>query len=296
MKTIKLSNDWLFLIVTGIGWGGSISLTKIAAESDYHPMTLVFWQLVIATIALMGWMKAKRIKLPLSTGHLMFYTIAGVLGTALPNSLAYYIAPNLPAGVISISYAFVPMMTFALAVLLRVESFNFLRLFGVALGFIAILLLIIPNASFSGAIGPFWVLLVILAGFCYSCESVYAKRFMPEKDHPLTILTGMTVASLLIVSPIMLAGNISFAIQNFLSTTELALILSSLIHVGCYAGYLHLVRQTGAIFASQVAYIVTLSGVFWGMLIFSETYSVWTWGALAMAVAGLALVRPRKTG
>lgn len=294
MNNQKALTGWLFLIIAGVGWGASISLTKIAADSGYRPITLVFWQLVIAVVVLLIWLAVSRIRLPLSTRHLGFYFVAGILGTTLPDSMAYYIAPNLPAGIISIVYALVPTMTFCLAVLFRCEQFNLRRFAGVLLGLCAILLLVVPDFSLPSSGSMFWIFLLVLTGFCYAAESIFAIFYMPEKDHPLTMLTGMTIIALIVIIPIMLVSNISFDIQNFLGKSEYALIASSILHVGCYASYLYLIRHTGVIFASQVAYIVTLSGVLWGILIFSESHSLWTWAALATAIAGLTLVRQSR--
>ena len=47
-------------------------------------------------------------------------------------------------------------------------------------------------------------------------------------------------------------------------------------------------------FASQIAYVVTGSGVALGMLIYDERHSPWVWAALALMFAGLALVRPKR--
>ncbi len=294
MKNRNPLINWLFLIIAGAGWGGSISLTKIAADSGYHPITLIFWQLIIAIAILVAWLMANRIRLPTSPKHLIFYTIAGILGTALPDSLAYFIAPHLPAGIISIVYALVPMMTFTLAVILRSERFELTRFVGVLLGLSAILLLVAPAFDLQPTSSPLWVFLLVLACFCYSIESIFAIFYMPAKDHPLTILTGMSIAAIIIILPIMLAAGIPFSIQNFLGKSEWALILSSFIHVGAYAGYLYLIRHTGAIFASQISYVVTLSGVLWGIIIFTESHSLWTWAALATAMVGLGLVRQQQ--
>lgn len=293
MKDKRAITNWLFLLAAGAAWGGSISLTKIAADSGYHSITLLFWQLCISIVFLLGWLFYNRITLPLTPGHLVFYVLAGMLGSAVPDSLAYFIAPNLPAGVISIVYALVPMMTFALAVLFRSEKFELIRFAGVLLGFIAILLLVAPEFGERPAGSVFWILLLVLAGFCYAAESVFATFYMPQKDHPLTILTGMSIAALVVVTSLMFARDIPFTVQKLLGKSEWALIVSSFIHVAAYAGYLHLLRHTGAIFASQIAYIVTLTGVFWGMLVFTESHSLWTWASLAVAIAGLALVRQR---
>lgn len=285
---------WIVLLVAGSGWGASISLTKIVASSGYDPLTLLFWQLVISATILLARLTVKRTALPLTGHHLVFYAFAGTLGTSLPDALAYIIAPNLPAGVISIVYALVPMMTFALAIALRAERFDLIRFAGVLLGLAAVALLTVPQIDPRAPVSPIWVFLLVLAGFCYACESVFAIFFMPETDNPLTLLTGMTLAALVFVTPMLLARGTSFAIRQFLGLPEAALILSSAIHVACYAGYLHVLRHKGAIFASQTAYIVTLSGVLWGMVIFTESHSAWIWLALLSSLAGLALVNRKK--
>ena len=61
-----------------------------------------------------------------------------------------------------------------------------------------------------------------------------------------------------------------------------------------YTGYIWLVGRAGAVFASQVAYVVTLGGVLLSALFLGERYSAWVWSALALMIAGLALVQPRR--
>ena len=62
-----------------------------------------------------------------------------------------------------------------------------------------------------------------------------------------------------------------------------------------YGGFYYLVVRAGPVFASQTAYIVTLSGVLWGMVIYGETHSAWVWASLVVMFIALALVRPRET-
>ena len=51
---------------------------------------------------------------------------------------------------------------------------------------------------------------------------------------------------------------------------------------------------------SQVAYVVTLTGLFWGWALFGERHSGWVWLATAVILAGVVLVtwpaRPRGSG
>ena len=52
-------------------------------------------------------------------------------------------------------------------------------------------------------------------------------------------------------------------------------------------------QKAGAVFAAQVSYLVTGTGLLWSMAILGERYSLWVWGALAVVFAGLFLVQPR---
>jgi drug/metabolite transporter (DMT)-like permease len=53
------------------------------------------------------------------------------------------------------------------------------------------------------------------------------------------------------------------------------------------------VGRAGPVFAAQVSYLVTLFGVTWAMLFLGEGYSALVLAALALMLAGLALVQPR---
>jgi drug/metabolite transporter (DMT)-like permease len=74
---------------------------------------------------------------------------------------------------------------------------------------------------------------------------------------------------------------------------ELAISLSSVLHVAAYVGYVWLVGVSGAVFAAQLAYLVTGFGVVWSMLLLGESYAATVWAAMALILVGLALVQPR---
>ena len=52
---------------------------------------------------------------------------------------------------------------------------------------------------------------------------------------------------------------------------------------------------SGPVFASQCAYVVTLAGVLWGILIYGEAHSTWVWASLVVMIIALSLVRPRDS-
>ena len=65
-------------------------------------------------------------------------------------------------------------------------------------------------------------------------------------------------------------------------------------HALVYTGYVWLVGRAGSVFAAQVGYPVTATGVLWAMLILSETYSPYFWAAAALILGGVFLVQPRQ--
>jgi len=68
-------------------------------------------------------------------------------------------------------------------------------------------------------------------------------------------------------------------------------------HMIAYTGYLWLLGRAGAVFTSQVAYIVTLTGVITSIVFLGERYGALLWIAVALMLLALALVKPvNKSG
>jgi drug/metabolite transporter (DMT)-like permease len=73
----------------------------------------------------------------------------------------------------------------------------------------------------------------------------------------------------------------------------LALALSSALHALLYATYVWLAATAGSVFAAQSSYLVTGAGMLWAMALLGERPAPTVWLALAVMLAGVALVQPR---
>ena len=82
--------------------------------------------------------------------------------------------------------------------------------------------------------------------------------------------------------------------ETGLETVEWAIVGMATISVTAYSMFIYLIAHAGPVFASQTAYVVTFSGVFWGMVIFDEQHSVWIWASLVVMLVALMLVTPRN--
>lgn len=59
-----------------------------------------------------------------------------------------------------------------------------------------------------------------------------------------------------------------------------------------YGMFFYSIKTAGPVFASQCAYVVTISGVIWGIIVFSEQHTVWVWTSVIVMLFGLVLVNP----
>ena len=284
---------WLCLIAIGLMWGSTQLFSKLVVNAGHHPVGIAFAATALGAAILTVAMWVRGIALPLSRRHLVFYAICGLTGTALPNTVSYAAMAHLPVGVMSIVLATVPMLTFLAAVLFRLERPELRRAIGLGCGTVAVLLLVVPDASLPGAGDALWVALALITGASYTVENIYIAKAQPADCSPFQTLCGLFWAALLMLTPVTMLSGTWYETSGF-GLVELWLVAMTVMHIFAYGGFVWLIAQAGPVFAAQVAYVVTLSGVALGMLALGETHSAWVWLSLALMLAGLALVQPRE--
>ncbi|MEM9439151.1 MAG: DMT family transporter [Pseudomonadota bacterium] len=286
--------SWVLLIAAGSIWGMTFSLAKFATAGGMHPIGLNFWQSLLGFIFLRLYLAFRGDQLPLTSNHLVFYAICGLLGTALPGTLLFFAAASLPAGVLSIVIAVVPILTTAIAFAIGIEQAASSRFLGILLGAIAVVVIVAPDDSLPNSGSTFWVLIAVIAAFCYALESLYIALRMPPGSGALTVLCGMFLTGSLMTGIVALAtGHLLPPVISF-TMVEGAIVAMAAINALAYGAFIYLVTSAGPVFASQMGYLVTVSGVAWGIVMFGEQHSRWIWTAMLIMVAGLALVQPRK--
>jgi drug/metabolite transporter (DMT)-like permease len=284
---------WLALIAIGIAWGITAPLSKLAVSTGNHPIGVAFWNTVIDVVVLTAVLLASGRRLPLERRHLVFFLVCGLLGTALPNSLSYTAYGHLPVGVMSITNALGPMATLLLALSLGIERPDFRRLTGLGLGVMAVLLIVAPEAGLPEPGQAVWVALPVIVTLSYAGENIYLAAARPPGIDALTILCGLFWGALALLTPLVVVSGAWFDITR-LGPPEQAIFATSALHICAYFGFIWLIGQAGPVFASQVGYVVTGSGVVLGMIVYAERHSPWIWAALALMFAGLALVKPKR--
>ncbi|MFU8881848.1 MAG: DMT family transporter [Rhodobacterales bacterium] len=281
------------LVLLGAGWGLTQPLTKLAVSTGHGHFGLIFWQLVIGAVLMAVIAMATGRRLPLTRRALRVYAVIAVIGTVLPNTASYQAAVHLPSGVLSILLSLIPMMAFPIALGLGLERFSLRRLAGLALGLVGVGLLVLPQASLPDPAMVIWVPVAILASLCYAFEGNYVSRWGTAGLDPVQVLLGASAIGAVITLPLVLGAGQWISPWRTYGVAEWALVASSSVHVLVYTAFVWLVGRAGSVFAVQVSYLVTGFGVIWAMLLLGERYAPMIWAAMALMLAGMALVQPR---
>ena len=287
----------LLLILIGFGtmWGATIPLTKVAVSTGHHPFGLIFWQSLVSVIVLYPIMKFRRSVLIVDRPHIAFFAVIAFVGTLIPNTNSYLAAFHLPAGVMALIIALVPMFALLIALALRYESFRWQRSTGVVLGAIAIALIVLPESSLPDPSKAIFVIVALVAPFCYGIEGNYLSVKQPADTGPIATLFGASAIGTIVSLPVVLAtGTFINPFETGIGASELALLTSILLHIVAYVGYIWMVDKAGPVFSAQIAYIVTPAGVLLSMLFLGERNSAYIWLALMVLLIGLFLVQPRQ--
>ena len=285
---------WTFLLIMGTAWGLSFSLGKIAVENGAKPFGVAQFQVMFAGIVLLFVNVIRGKSTQNMRDKLGFIFCIAMLGAAIPSVLFYYAAPHVPAGVLSITVALIPLMTYGFSIPLKLETFSVVRAVGLVFGVIAICLIALPENSLPDPATLPWIFIACISALCYAVENIILGFKSALTVGPMRLAMGMNLIAAVTLLPITILTDSYFSPSLPLKTVDYAVIGLGLITVVAYTMFVLSVGLFGSVFSSQVGYIVTLTGVFWGMIIFGESPSVWIWLSLCAMIVGLALVTPRK--
>lgn len=284
----------ILLVIGGITYGLVISLNRIATTEGIPFIPYVFWQALGGAVLLLVISFIRRKPPKLAPAHLRTYAIIGIIGLAIPWTLLALVAPKIPAGVIALGFAIIPMQVYAIALMLSMDGFRWVRIIGMLLGLAGILLIVLPETSLPSPDMVGWVLVGLTPSVCFALTIIAGERFRPPESDPLALSCGLLFVGALFLLPVMAATGSWWFFEAPLDRGDGALILVTFLAVFLWPLFFITIRMAGSVFFSTVAYLDTLAGVGWGILIFGERHSDWIWAALVLLMLGIFLVN--KTG
>jgi drug/metabolite transporter (DMT)-like permease len=285
---------YLMVFTIGVTWGVTFSLARIAAEAGAHPIGLAFWQAAGGGLVLLPVCLYRKALPQINWQNIRRFMVIALAGTAVPGTLLFYAASRVPSGILAITVSLIPMLTYVFALILGIDKYATKRFIGIVLGFGAILLLSLPESSLPDPGMVKWMLLALLASVFYTIENIYVDISIPQGTDLIALLMGGLFVAALILAPVAYSQAAFVALQYPFTEVEWAIIAMAFVSSTAYTLFLYVVKKSGSVFASLVGYVITLAGVFWGMLFFDESHSIWVWAALATMLVGMAMVTPRE--
>ena len=284
---------WISMVYLGLTFGLSFSIVKIILMEIESPIVILFWQSCFSSFLLFAYSFFSLSSLKDIVNNLGAMILLACFGVIIPNFILYLSAANLSAGTISILLALIPFCAYIIALILRIERIDLMRLFGVILGFIAILFLVFPGHASNKTYLNFWIMIGLLVPILIGSVNISLASERFKKLKPLHIAFGMNLLSTILLG-LMLPSNVNFWFSIHSSKLFFLIFLLSFIGSIGFIIFIKLVKNHGPVFASQVNYLITLFGIIWGYIIFSEVHSMRFWVSLFLIIGGLFLVRPIK--
>ncbi|MGY8987794.1 MAG: DMT family transporter [Flavobacteriales bacterium] len=257
-------HHYFILALLAIIWGSSFILMKRGLDA-YSDVQVAALRLFIAFLSLLPFMfKAlKKVK----RNQILPLAIAGILGNGIPAFLFTRAQTTLESSFVGILNSLTPIFTLLLGIYFFKTKPSKINILGIIIGFIGALLLYSSEISEVTTIN-IGVLLIVLACFFYGTSVNVIRKYLTDLDS-----ISISAVAFLFVGPF--AGFYIFT-TDFLeiaTTTNQGLISLGYIVILAVIGtsfsvvvFNKLIKDTSAIFAASVTYLIPVVSLMWGLL------------------------------
>mgnify|MGYP005990894747 FL=1 len=287
MKQPKLL-DYLLLGLLALIWASAFFNIKIATYS-FGPVTIAFLRVFFGAIPVLLLCYYKDIKIEAFSKDWHWFAMIGFINLVAPFFLIAYGVKSVQSNLAAILMSTTPLSSTILGhFYTKNEKFNFIKTFGILIGFSGILYLfsdnlLIDNNNFVSA------LLILLGSTCYVVGGVLTLKISKKKNENVT-------GSILIWAVIILIPLVSFIEQPWNVTPRLDSTIS-VIYLGLVStGVAWLLRfrilvKNGLIFQSQVSYLIPIFGTILSYIFLKELITTKVLISLIAVCVGIYFVR-----
>lgn len=281
------------LLLLGSLRGGATSLSKYVSINDIPPLAYSMWQSLIVALLLIPMGYARSRQLPPLQREWRYFVVCALIGIAIPNVTFFYVVQTVAAGTMAVLLTLAPIVTYTLVVALKMERIDPWRMLGVALGFGGALLIAMPRLS-DGISISWWIIIGLLCPLGYASMSVFISHRPLLGYHLFLLVGGAHLVSFLVLLPITVASGNLVLIWQDPGLVEALIVAHGFIAAAAYSMFFKIVELAGPVFYSFSTYIIAITGIFWGWLIFAEIHPVHFWLAVASIFVGLAIINYRR--
>ena len=293
---INLLQGILLLLVMGAAWGLVPALSKLlVAPASLSPIGVAAWVALVTLACAGAVLLATGQRIGLSWPVLRFGLMAGLFAGVLPQSVLFWVSGHVPGAVLSITLALESLIVFSIAATLRLEKPSLSRLMGLLSGLAAVIVIISTSEQSESARAPLWILAGLIVPFSYAVESILVASMPDAEDRtPAQLLFYIMLGSSIWGwGAATLTGSVlnPFTAE---STTFILIAAIGVLSAISNGSYVLTIRKMGAVFASQYAYVVTVMGVGWSVVLLEERLTMSIWIALGCVLLGIFMVLPKR--
>lgn len=261
---LSRQSKWVLLILLSLIWGSSFILIKRGLVG-LSPFQLGSLRMIFAAtfLIIIGFNSLKNIR----QHQWKYIALTAFMGTFFPAYLFSIAQTQIDSSVSAILNSLTPLGTLVLGALVFGMSFQRRQLFGVIIGLIGCVLLVLNGAVNHPGQNYWYATLAILGAICYAVNVNLIKKYLSDVN-PLSITTGNFVV-------LLVPATIVLCCTDFFEIVSQSEVQTSMLYVGilavlgtCVANvvYFRLIQISSPIFASSVTYLLPLVAIFWGVL------------------------------
>ena len=258
--------NWIILIALALTWGSSFILMKRGMDV-YSSEEVAALRIFIAFLFLSP-LIFKYVKKPLLK-HWKGFLGMGVLGNLIPAFLFTKAETGISSSLTGMLNSLTPLFTLLLGVLLFKSKTKWINVVGILIGFVGAIGLLLVGKSEDMTNNLFFGFYVVLATVCYALSVNIIKKDLNEVNS-----IAATVWAMMFIGPF--AGIYLFGFTDFttkLSSNPMAYAsLGYIVILAVFGTALSviifnvLIRNTNALFASSVTYLIPIVALMWGIL------------------------------
>ena len=211
---------WFYLTILALIWGSSFILIKKGLVG-LSPLQLGSLRIIFSALFLIiiGFRSITEIK----QHQWKYIALTSLFGTFIPAFLFAIAQTQISSSVSSILNSLTPLNTLIIGGLAFGLSFKRTQVFGVIIGLIGTLLLIVNGAINHPNQNYWYTILVVIASVCYATNVNLLKKYLSDVK-PLSISTGNFLVMLVPALIVLLS-------TDFLSVVENAEVQNSMIYI-----------------------------------------------------------------
>ena len=280
--------DYLLLILLALIWASAFFNIKIATYS-FGPVTIAFLRVFFGAIPVLLLCYYKKIKIEAFSKDWHWFASIGFINLVAPFFLIAYGVQSVQSNLAAILMSTTPLSSTVLGhFYTKNEKFNFIKTFGILIGFSGIVYLFSDNLMINEN-NFISALLILLGSTCYVIGGVLTLKISKKKNENVT-------GSILIWAIIILIPLVTLIEQPWDTVPRLDSTIS-VIYLGLVStGIAWLLRfrilvNNGLIFQSQVSYLIPIFGTILSFIFLRELITIKVLVSLIAVSVGIYFVR-----